>query len=113
MVVPEIADYEVRRELIRAGAPAGLTRLDTLSVSLTYDPITTPVIRMAAEFWADVRRRGLPTAADQSLDADAILAAQAALIGAPGDTVTVATSNSGHFARFPGIDARDWASISP
>jgi hypothetical protein len=80
---------------------------------LTYDPITTPAIHKAADFWADIRRRGLPTAADRSLDADAILAAQVALIGAPGDTVTVATSNSAHLIRFPGIDARDWASISP
>jgi hypothetical protein len=101
------------RELIRANAGGGLARLDTLSIGLSYDPITTPVMRKAAEFWADVRRRGLPTTADQSLDADAILAAQAALIGAPGDTVTVATANSAHLVRFPGIDARDWASISP
>jgi hypothetical protein len=88
-------------------------RLDALSISLTYDPITTPAIHKAADYWADARRRGLPTAADQSLDADAILAAQVALIGAPGDPITVATSNSVHLIRFPGIDARDWASISP
>ncbi len=40
VVVPEIADYEVRRELIRAGIGVRLTRLDALSSSLTYDPIT-------------------------------------------------------------------------
>jgi predicted nucleic acid-binding protein len=113
VVVPEIAHYEVRRELIRAGIVAGLARLDALSSSLTYDPITSPVIRRAAEFWADVRRRGLPTAADQSLDADAILAAQAHMVGNPGDIVTVATSNATHLVRFPGIDARDWPTISP
>ncbi len=112
VIVPEIADFEVRRELIRANAHAGLARLDHLVVSLVYDPITTPVMHRAAEFWADVRRRGLPTAADQSLDADAIVAAQAALIGGPGDSVTVATSNPGHLVRFPGIDAQDWPSIS-
>jgi hypothetical protein len=113
VVVPEVADYEVRRELIRAGVGAGLARLDTLSISLIYDPISTPVMRRASEFWADVRRRGLPTAADQSLDGDAILAAQTALIGVSGDTVTVATNNPAHLVRFPGIDARDWPSISP
>ena len=52
-------------------------------------------------------------AGDESLDADAILAAQAALTGNPGDMVTVATSNARHLARFPGIDAQDWPSISP
>jgi predicted nucleic acid-binding protein len=113
LVDPEIADFEVRRELIRAGSRTGLTRLDNLTTNLAYDPITTPIMHRAAEFWADVRRRGLPTASDQSLDADAILAAQADLIGNPGDAVTVATSNPGHFTRFPGIDAQDWPTITP
>jgi hypothetical protein len=99
--------------LIRAGSRTGLTRLDNLTTNLAYDPITTPILQRAAEYWADVRRRGLPTSADQSLDADATLAAQADLIGNPGDAVTVATSNPAHLVRFPGIDARDWASISP
>src|SRR5207249_3604130 len=98
VVVPEVADYEVRRELLHIGAHAGLKRLDTLESRLIYDPITTPIMRRAADLWADVRRRGLPTASNQALDADAILAAQAALIGVPGDTVTVATSNVAHLA---------------
>ena len=34
VVVPEIADYEVRRELIRSGARAGLARLDNLTIDL-------------------------------------------------------------------------------
>jgi predicted nucleic acid-binding protein len=113
VIVPEIADYEVRRELIRRGARMGLTRLDSLTVDLAYAALTTPIMRKAAEFWADLRRLGLPTAGDEGLDADAILAAQAALIGSPGDAVTVATSNLRHLGRFPGIDARDWPSISP
>ncbi|MEX2261699.1 MAG: hypothetical protein WD696_07095 [Bryobacteraceae bacterium] len=44
-MIPEIADYEVRRELLRAGKEKGLGRLDAL-------PITTPVMLKAAEFWA-------------------------------------------------------------
>jgi predicted nucleic acid-binding protein len=113
VVVPEVADYEIRRELVRLSAHAGLVRLDNLSTTWRYDPLTTPIMRKAAEFWADLRRLGLPTAGDEGLDADAILAAQAALIGNPGDTVTVATSNARHLARFPGIDAQDWPSILP
>lgn len=111
IVVPEVADYEVRRELLRVKAQAGLWRLDALEAGLLYDPITTAVLRQAAAFWADVRQRGLPTAADLSLDGDAILAAQAALIGGSGDMVEVATANATHLARFPGITAREWATI--
>ena len=112
VVVPEIADYEVRRELLRLNALTGLRRLEALVLGLVYDPITTAVMRQAAAFWADVRRRGLPTAADAALDGDAILAAQAALLGAPGDTVEVATANPAHLGRFPGINAREWASVT-
>jgi hypothetical protein len=78
---------------------------------MVYDPVTTAVMRQAAAFWADVRRRGLPTAADPSLDADAILAAQAVLLGGPGDVVEVATANATHLSRFPGVNAREWAAI--
>ena len=39
-VVPEIADYEVRRELVRAGLPEGTRRLDTFIASVAYEPIT-------------------------------------------------------------------------
>jgi predicted nucleic acid-binding protein len=110
--IPEIADYEVRRELQRLGLAPGVRRLEALTTRLQYAEITTPIMRKAAEFWADVRRRGLPTSGNQALDADAILAAHAALIGGPGDAVTVATSNVAHLARFPGVDARDWATIT-
>jgi predicted nucleic acid-binding protein len=43
IVVPEIADYEVRRELLRVNARAGLQRLDALVAGLIYDAITTNV----------------------------------------------------------------------
>jgi predicted nucleic acid-binding protein len=112
IVVPEIADYEIRRELERLGHKPGLRRLDALAQSYLYAEITTPVMRKAAESWGDVRRRGLPTAGDQSLDADAILAAQAALIIGPSDTATVATANASHLTRFPGIHAQDWTTIT-
>ena len=69
-------------------------------------------MRLAASFWADVRLRGVPTADDQALDADAILAAQAALIGGAGDVVTVATGNVAHLTRFPRNDAREWSTVT-
>lgn len=113
VVVPEIADYEVRRELIRAGAAAGLARLDLVKAGFHYAPLTTDAMLRAAELWADVRNRNLPTAAPEALDGDAILAAQALVAAGPGDLVFVATTNVGHLGRFPGIDARLWDQIAP
>ena len=110
--VPEIADYEVRRELTRIRASGSLQRLDGLVTAggLIYVPITTDQMRQAAVLWADARQRGLPTAAPDALDADVILAACAATIGQPGDKVMVATINVGHLARY--CDARLWTTIT-
>jgi hypothetical protein len=77
VVIPEIADYEVRRELLRASKDRGLGRLNALKGMLGYAPITTPVMLKAAEFWATARNVGRQSADDASLDADMILAAQA------------------------------------
>ena len=109
IVIPEIADYEVRRELLRAGKQKGVERLDELKASLTYVPITTAAMLEAAEFWAEARRRGRPTAKDESLDADVILAGQAATLR--GSPVIVASTNPRHLARF--VAAEHWQAIKP
>jgi hypothetical protein len=111
VIVPEIADYEVRRELIRISASGSLRRLDDLIThgGLSYQPVSTAAWRQASLFWADARQRGIPTASPDSLDADVILAACAATIGQPGDQVIVATQNVGHLARY--CDARLWTTI--
>jgi hypothetical protein len=67
VVVPEIEDYEVRRELLRAGKDSGLGRLDAFKALLSYAPITTPVMLKAAEFWATARTMGRHSADDASL----------------------------------------------
>jgi len=52
VIVPEIADYEVRRELLRANKTKGIVRLDDLAKFLEYLPMTTPAMRQAAQLWA-------------------------------------------------------------
>ena len=59
---------------------------------------------LAAQLWADARRRGQPTADPHALDGAVILAAQATWLASGGDTVVVATMNATHLARF--VDAR-------
>jgi hypothetical protein len=113
-VIADIAHYEVRRELARICAVGSLRRLDyALDPSSGFDhlSLTTDAIIKAAEFWAFLRQSGIPTASPDALDADAILAGQAALAGLPGDTVTIATTNLAHRNRFPGIDAQTWDQI--
>ena len=109
VVLPEIADYEVRRELLRIGSTRGIDRLNTLKTVLDYLPITTDVMLRAAEFWALARRRGRPTAANAELDCDVILAAQAGLLSAAGDQPVVATTNVRHLSLFP--EARRWQDV--
>ena len=114
IIIPEIAHYEVRRELLRIRAVGSLRRLDFAldpSSGFRQLTLTTDAMLRAAEFWAFVRQTGIPTASPDALDADAILAGQAALAGGPGDAVTIATTNLAHLNRFPGIDAQGWDQI--
>ena len=66
-------------------------------------------MRQAADFWAIVRQAGLPTAGDKTIDADVILAAQAATLGTP--DIVIATTNIGHLSRF--VPAELWQNIVP
>lgn len=109
IVVPEITDYELRRELLRAGKIASVQRLDALAQATEYMPITTAVMRRAAELWAQARKQGKPTAADNTIDADIILAAQAIELGSP--DCLIATTNVGHLSRF--VPAKEWQAIAP
>lgn len=107
IIIPEIVDYELRRELLRANKQRGLSHLNMLIQQLEYLPLTTATMRQAALFWAQARQQGQPTAGDNTIDADVILAAQAATIGGP--NVVVATTNVKHLSRF--VTAELWENI--
>ena len=110
VVVPEICDYELRRELIRADLTESLNRLDRLEEQLSYIPLSTGVMRTACELWADVRNRlKKPTADDKALDGDVILAAQARHCNQANRKLVVATTNVGHLSLL--VDAREWQTI--
>lgn len=107
--VPEIADYELRRELLRANKMKSIQRLDILKETIGYVPLSTSMMLKAAEFWARARSQGRPTAEETALDGDMILTAQAAVLTSEGDEVIVATTNVGHLSLF--ADARKWQDI--
>ena len=107
--IPEIADFEVRRELLRADKFKGIERLNDLQKYLDYVPLTTQTMLKAAQFWAQVRKQGMPTADDKALDGDVILAAQATLIQDEGHEVIIATTNVGHLSRL--AQAKTWRDI--
>ena len=109
IIVPETADYEVRRELLRANKTSGIERLDLIKNTFPYLPITTAVMLRAAEFWARARNSGRPTADNSALDADVILAAQAAILIDEGSEALIATSNPRHLSMF--VPAYEWQSL--
>lgn len=102
--IPEIADYELRRELLRVGRTSSVRRLDALIVQLDYLAIDTATIRRAAELWASARQQGHITAPPEALDGDVILVAQAEMAGA-----VIATENPSHLAHF--IIAKSWRDL--
>ena len=113
-LVPEIIDYEVRRELRLYNKIRGLRNSDSLVATPAYLPLTTAAMRLAAEYWSQLRQIGLPTADQLALDADVILCAQAAslnpaIYGLTGASVVVATGNVSHLSRL--VDARPWQDI--
>lgn len=101
LVLPEIVDYEVRRGLLHGALKGGqqttrgIQRLDQLAESCEYVPLQTTMMRKAAQLWAEARIRGKPTAPDDTLDADPILAAQALHVQG-----VVVTENVRHLEQF-------------
>jgi hypothetical protein len=111
VVVPAIADYEVRRELERAGKAQGVARLDGFNTATLdrYVALTDAALRLGATLWARARSAGTPTADPRELDCDVLIAAQALTLLAPAGELIVATTNVSHLAQF--VPAAPWTNI--
>lgn len=115
LYIPEVIDYELRRELVRAAKTSSIAELDALKNMLHYLPITTDAMVLAANLWAQTSNAGTPTGDPKKLDIDVILAAQslteAHKLSVPHSDITVVTSNVSHLARF--VNAAAWVDIHP
>lgn len=111
LYIPEVIDYELRRELLRSAKTGSIVRLDKLTTTFRYLPITTTAMRQAADLWAQSRQTGVPTGDPKKLDIDVILAAQALTLSVPTSDIIVATSNVAHISRF--VAADNWSNIYP
>jgi predicted nucleic acid-binding protein len=113
LIVPAIADFEVRRELERAGKTRAIAQLDAFLAARRdrFLSVSDSALRLAAKLWAQARNTGMPTADTKELDADVIIAAQALDLGVPVSDLIVATTNVGHLSRFATADL--WTNIIP
>ena len=105
IAVAEICDYEARRELIQKGATRQIDNLDRVVSESVHVPLDTGTMRDAAALWAQLRRRGQPTASDEALDGDVILGAQATRQGSH----LVVTENLRHLNRI--CNAIEWQKL--
>ena len=117
LMVPAIADYEVRRELTRLGRAQGIASLDAWNGILPnrYVALTDSALRLASELWAQARQIGSATADPKELDCDVLIAAQALdyrnAHDIPVEDLVIATVNVGHLAQFLAADL--WQNITP
>ncbi len=108
VLLPDVSDYELRRELLHRRSIQAVNRLDFLHTQLEPLLISRNAILRAADIWADARRRGISTAPPGALDFDVVLAAQADTLGGP---TVVATMNVAHLSRF--TPAEFWLHVTP
>lgn len=111
LYIPEVIDYELRRELLRAGKVNSLKKLNGLKAILRFLPINSAAMLLAADLWATSRQSGLPTGDPKKPDIDVILAAQALTLGVSAGDLIVATTNISHLSRF--VPANAWSNIKP
>lgn len=112
LLIPEIVDYELRRQLLLNNRFKSIARLDAL-IKNRLVLINRETILKACELWAWIRQQGLPTADSNNIDGDVILSAQAILQKQFYQEVTIVTENVKHLSRFCvyGIIVEKWSEI--
>jgi predicted nucleic acid-binding protein len=112
-IVPSIADYEVRRELIRAKKTKGLAALEGWNGARPdrFLSLSDSALRLGADLWARARNAGTSPADPKELDCDVLIAAQALDAGIPPSEFVIATVNVGHLAQFAPADL--WINVKP
>jgi tRNA(fMet)-specific endonuclease VapC len=93
-----ITRYEILRGLKAKGATAQLRSFDRLCDVSVILPLTDEIVVRAADIFAMLKQRGLPTG-----DADILIAASALTHG-----LAVVTNNEEHFRRIPGLQVANW-----
>jgi hypothetical protein len=110
--------YEVRRGLLKASIGLakpvpGLLTLENIRSDgyLEFLPVSTGVLDLAAEIWAEAAADGRTTRGDKNIDVDIIISAHYQLLvdTYPGQQVIVATKNLKHISRF--CQAASWQEI--
>lgn len=115
LVVPAVADFEVRREFLRAGMKRSVALLDAWNGAQPdrYLPLTDTALKLGAELWAKARNAGALPADPRELNGDVLIAAQAldyqTAYGIDARDVVIATTNVGHLSQF--VTAALWTNI--
>lgn len=104
----QIVAYEIRRGLLvkklKDSACKSLERYEQFANHLTFLPINTRTFRIAEKLWAEARINGYPTAGDNSLDCDVLIAAQAIEISA-----SIITENIKHLKNY--VPTHHWKEL--
>lgn len=113
--VPEIIDYELRREIVlqylvgKNDSSKSINRLNKYRKTERFIPINPSVtLTDACEIWAELRYIGQGTSDVKNIDVDVILAAQALSMKKDFDEVIIVTGNLSDICRFCYLDIKVW-----
>ena len=98
LVFSELSYYEVTRGLKSVGATTRLAQFEQFCLAQRILPFTHAAASAAADVWAELKRRGQLIG-----EIDTLLAGLALSEG-----LALATHNTAHFSRVPGLTVVDW-----